>query len=182
MMANLKKSLATILEKFESDVAKKEEAKFMDVIVDDVTIRIDGDAIEVGVGIHKVVVDAEGVEQVTPLEDGEYVIEEKVIVVVDGVISEVKEVEEEEVEEEVIVDEESAEVPVSSDFSEMLNAFDSMVEEIKGLKSQLEELKTANEEVKTDLAKFAAQPAEPSLEVPKKVSRTSSIHDILKNK
>lgn len=176
MMTKLKESLAAIVAKFESEV----EAKFIDVKVDDMIVRVDGESIEVGAAIYKVVVDAEGVEQVTPMEDGDIVIEDKVIVVTDGVISEIKDVE---VEEEVPATEEAeAELPASSEFAEMMGAFESLASTIEKLQADVKELKSANELMKSDLEKFAAQPAAKGVEVPKKLSKDVSIYDILKSK
>lgn len=179
MMTNLKKTIAAIVAKFESE----EVAKFIDVTIGEgeevQVIRIDGEEVEVGYSIYSVVIDSEGVEQVTPLADGEYegIVEEKIVVVLDGVITEVKDVVVEEV---PVADAPVDEAPVSSDFSEVIKGFELMASKITELQSQLKELQSANTEIKSDLAKFAAQPAAQSLEVPKKVLNNMSVLDILK--
>ena len=173
MMTKLKQSLAAIVAKFES-----QEVKFIDVPVGDMVIRVEGDIIEVGSPIFKVVVDSEGVEQVTPLEDGEIEIEGKIIVVLDGVVTEIKDVAEEEPEVEPIADE----APVSSEFSQVVSLLEKMTSKIEALQSEVNVLKSANEGFKADLDKFAAQPAAPALEVPKKIKTNMSVLDVLKNK
>jgi hypothetical protein len=172
MMTKLKQSLAAIVAKFES-----QEVKFIDVPVGDMVIRVEGDIIEVGYPIFKVVVDSEGVEQVTPLEDGEYEIEDKIIVVLDGIVAEIKDVEAPEVEEPEV-----AEEPVSSEFSQVVSLLEKMTSKIEALQSEVNVLKSANEGFKADLDKFAAQPAAPALEVPKKIKTNMSVLDVLKNK
>lgn len=174
-MTKLKESLAAIVAKFESEVV---ESKFIDVTVGDMIIRVDGESIEVGSPIFKVVVDAEGVEQVTPLEDGEIEIEGKIIVVLDGVVTEIKDVAEEEPEVEATADE----APVSSEFAEVLSVLEKLASTIEKLQSDVNALQSANEGFKADLDKFAAQPAAQALEVPKKIKSNMSVLDILKNK
>jgi len=175
MMTNLKKTISAIVAKFENEEVV---AKFKDYTIgegdESIVVRIDGEELEVGETISVVAVDAEGVEQITPAPDGEHIIEEKVIVVVDGLITEVKEVEDE-----VIVEDE---VPVASEFSIVVEGFEKLAAKIEALQLELKEVKEANVVIKSDLAKFAAQPAAQSLEVPKKLSHDMSITDILKNK
>ena len=179
MMTNLKKTIATIVAKFENEEVVT--AKFKDYTIgegdESIVVRIDGEELEVGETISIVAVDAEGVEQITPAPDGEHIIEEKVIVVVDGLITEVTEVKE--IEDEVIVEDE---VPVASEFSIVVEGFEKLAAKIEALQLELKEVKEANVVIKSDLAKFAAQPAAQSLEVPKKLSHNMSINDILKNK
>lgn len=179
MMTKLKETIANIVAKFETDNI----SKFIDVTIsqDDSTInvRVEGETIEVGSPIFLVTVDAEGTEQVTPLADGSYegIVEDKIVVVVDGVVTEINDV----VGEEVPV----MEVPVSTDFSEVIKGFNVLSAKIEQLQSELKEMKSVNETVQSDLAKFAAQPAAPALEVPKKISKDmpiNSIHEILRNK
>jgi hypothetical protein len=182
MMKNLKETLATIVAKFESEEIVV--AEFKDYTIgegdDSIIVRVEGEELEVGKSISIVAVDVDGVEQVTPLEDGEIVIEDKVIVVVDGVVSEVKEVEDEEevIEDEVMEDE----APVASEFSIVVEGFEKLAAKIEDLQSELKELKEANVAIKSDLAEFAAQPAAIALEVPKKLKSNMSVTDILKNK
>lgn len=183
MMKNLKETLATIVAKFESEEIVV--AEFKDYTIgegdDSIIVRVEGEELEVGKSISIVAVDVDGVEQVTPLEDGEIVIEDKVIVVLDGVVSEVKEVEDEE--EEVIEDEVMEdEAPVASEFSIVVEGFEKLAAKIEDLQSELKELKEANVAIKSDLAEFAAQPAAIALEVPKKLKSNMSVTDILKNK
>jgi len=178
-MTNLKKTIAAIVAKFEGE----EVAKFIDVTIGEgdatIVVRVDGESVEVGSAIYSVSVDVDGVEQVTPLADGEYegIVDAKIVVVIDGVVSEVKDVVAEEA---PIEDAPAADAPVSSDFSEVISGLEAMASKIAELQLELKELKTANESVKSDLAKFAAQPAAPALEVPKKLKNNDSVYDILR--
>ena len=181
MMTNLKSTIAAIVAKFESEEVI---AKFRDYTIgegdESIVVRIDGEELEVGEVISVVAVDGEGVEQITPAPEGEHIIDGKVVVVVDGIIVEVKD-EEEEVEE--IEDEDlKEELPVSSDFAEVVEGFEKLASKIEELQNELKDLKEDNSSIKTDLAKFAAQPAAESLEVPNKIKGSQSITDILKNK
>jgi polyribonucleotide nucleotidyltransferase len=183
MMTNLKSTIAAIVAKFESEEIV---AKFKDYTIgegeESVVVRVDGEELEVGVKVSVVSVDSEGVEQITPAPDGEHIIEDKVIVVVDGVVTEIKDVEEEEAseeEEEVLEDV----MPASSEFAEVVEGFERLAAKLVELKEELKEVKEANAVFKSDLEKFAAQPAVQSLEVPKKINKADmSITDILSNK
>ena len=179
MMKNLKNTLAAIVAKFESEEVI---SNFVDYTIgegdDAIVVRVDGD-LEVDKIISVVSVDTEGVEQVTPAPDGEHIVDGKVIVVVDGVIAEIKDEEEEEVIEDEVMEDEA---PVASEFSIVVEGFEKLAAKIEELQSELKELKEANVEIKGDLAKFAAQPAAIALEVPKKLKSNMSVTDILKNK
>jgi hypothetical protein len=183
-MTKLKETIANIVAKFETETI----SKFVDVTINQndstITVRVDGETIEVGSPIFLVTVDSEGTEQVTPLADGSYegIIEDKIVVVIDGIVTEINDVTSEEVPSEEVP---AMDTPVSTDFSEVIKGFKVLSSKIEQLQSELKEMKSVNETVKSDLAKFAAQPAMPALEVPKKISKdvsVNSIHEILRNK
>ena len=105
------------------------------------------------------------------LEDGEYTMEDGLVVsVMDGMIKEISTPEEEIVEDEVIVEEEMTEEvieeEVDMDFENLMSEIKSMIDEVKSLSSLKEEfnsLKEENETLKTKVEEFSKAPsAEPT--------------------
>lgn len=147
-----------------SKIIKQVFMSFASIDTDKGTISYAGDGeLEVGMEVY---VEGEDGEH-TPVEDGEYIADGKVIVVADSKVAEIKEVEaepaaEEPAEEpeatEEMEDEEPAEEPVEE-------PADDLKAELEALKAEVEALKAALEEVKASVAEIAQKPAvEPIVE------------------
>lgn len=139
------------------------------VMTDKGNLFYEGDEIIVGSMIYS------DEDLTTPIEDGEYVTDEKVITVVDGKVAEIKdkEIEEPEVEEtveEIEAEEEVVEEPI--DEPETVEESNSEIEELKaeieGLKAEIEGLKGTIESI---LEKVNAPMAEPVVEEFSKVNQ-----------
>lgn len=128
------------------------------ILEDGTSIYTDSDAWAAGVRVFTK--DAEGNE--VAVMDGEYKTAESVIVVVaDGVVTEIKPMEEEKPEVEVVIEEEQAtEVVAEETFNAEVEGLLSLVAK---LESELAELKKANAELSSNVEKLSAQPAAPSI-------------------
>lgn len=128
------------------------------ILEDGTSIYTDSDAWAAGVRVFTK--DAEGNE--IAVMDGEYKTAESVIVVVaDGVVTEIKPMEEEKPEVEVVIEEEQAtEVVAEETFNAEVEGLLSLVAK---LESELSELKKANAELSSNVEKLSAQPAAPSI-------------------
>lgn len=128
------------------------------ILEDGTSIYTDSDAWAAGVRVFTK--DAEGNE--VAVMDGEYKTAESVIVVVaDGVVTEIKPMEEEKPEVEVVIEEEQAtEVVAEETFNAEVEGLLSLVAK---LESELSELKKANAELSSNVEKLSAQPAAPSI-------------------
>ena len=94
------------------------DLKMSEVITDKATLIYDADILEEGVEVF--VQDPENADKVFPAEDGEYTIEEekKIVVVKDGKVAEVKEMEQAEDTTEVVEAEVIAETPAEEPIAE----------------------------------------------------------------
>jgi hypothetical protein len=128
------------------------------ILEDGTSIYSDSDAWAVGVRVFTK--DAEGNEVV--VADGEYKTAEMVTVVVaDGVVAELRPMEEEETPEvEVIIEEEQATEVVKDSFNAEVEGLLSLVAK---LESELSEMKKANAELSSNVEKLSAQPAVQSI-------------------
>jgi len=128
------------------------------ILEDGTSIYTDSDAWAAGVRVFTK--DAEGNE--VAVMDGEYKTAESVIVVVaDGVVTEIKPMEEESPEVEVVIEEEQAtEVVAEETFNAEVEGLLSLVAK---LESELSELKKANAELSSNVEKLSAQPAVQSI-------------------
>ena len=128
------------------------------ILEDGTSIYSDSDAWAVGVRVFTK--DAEGNE--VAVMDGEYKTAEAVTVVVaDGVVTEIKPMEEEEPEVEVVIEEEQAtEVVAEETFNAEVEGLLSLVAK---LESELAEMKKANAELSSNVEKLSAQPAATSI-------------------
>lgn len=128
------------------------------ILEDGTSIYTDSDAWAAGVRVFTK--DAEGNE--VAVMDGEYKTAESVIVVVaDGVVTEIKPMEEEEPEVEVVIEEEQAtEVVAEETFNAEVEGLLSLVAK---LESELAEMKKANAELSSNVEKLSAQPAVQSI-------------------
>lgn len=128
------------------------------ILEDGTSIYTDSDAWAAGVRVFTK--DAEGNE--VAVMDGEYKTAESVIVVVaDGVVTEIKPMEEEKPEVEVVIEEEQAtEVVAEETFNAEVEGLLSLVAK---LESELAEMKKANAELSSNVEKLSAQPAAPSI-------------------
>jgi hypothetical protein len=128
------------------------------ILEDGTSIYSDSDAWAVGVRVFTK--DAEGNE--VAVVDGEYKTAEMVTVVVaDGVVAELKPMEEEAPEVEVIIEEEQAtEVVAEETFNAEVEGLLSLVAK---LESELAEMKKANAELSSNVEKLSAQPAVQSI-------------------
>jgi len=128
------------------------------ILEDGTSIYSDSDVWAAGVRVFGK--DADGNEVV--LADGEYKTAESIIVVVaDGVVTELKPMEEEAPEVEVVIEEEQAtEVVAEESLSKEVEGLLSLVAK---LESELSEMKKANENLSSEVTKLSAQPAASSI-------------------
>ena len=128
------------------------------ILEDGTSIYTDSDAWAAGVRVFTK--DAEGNE--VAVMDGEYKTAEAVTVVVaDGVVTEIKPMEEEKPEVEVVIEEEQAtEVVAEETFNAEVEGLLSLVAK---LESELAEMKKANAELSSNVEKLSAQPAVQSI-------------------
>jgi hypothetical protein len=128
------------------------------ILEDGTSIYTDSDAWAAGVRVFTK--DAEGNE--VAVVDGEYKTAEAVTVVVaDGVVTEIKPMEEEAPEVEVVIEEEQAtEVVAEETFNAEVEGLLSLVAK---LESELAEMKKANAELSSNVEKLSAQPAVQSI-------------------
>jgi hypothetical protein len=140
------------------------------ILEDGTSIYSDSDVWAAGVRVFGK--DAEGNEVV--LADGEYKTAESIIVVVaDGVVTELKPMEEEkEPEVEVVIEEEqTSEVVAEESLSAEVEGLLSLVAK---LESELSEMKKANENLSSEVTKLSAQPAASSIKEVKQAKQTPS--------
>lgn len=149
-----KHNIMNIIEKF-----MKKLIKFSEINTDKGILLIqDGEAFEVGVEVY-VEVDGEWVSA----EDGEYRLDDdRVVVIADGKIAEIreKEVEEPVVEEEVVVEAED-EVIVEEPVEPQPDERDVYQEQIDALKAEIAELREEIEALRNSLAEIVKTPAAP---------------------
>jgi hypothetical protein len=139
------------------------------ILEDGTSIYSDSDVWAAGVRVFGK--DAEGNEVV--LADGEYKTAESIIVVVaDGVVTELKPMEEEAPEVEVVIEEEqSTEVVAEESLSAEVEGLLSLVAK---LESELADIKKANETLSSEVTKLSAQPAASSIKEVKQAKQTPS--------
>jgi FtsZ-binding cell division protein ZapB len=140
------------------------------ILEDGTSIYSDSDTWAAGVRVFGK--DAEGNEVV--LADGEYKTAESIIVVVaDGVVTELKPMEEEkEPEVEVVIEEkQTSEVVTEESLSAEVEGLLSLVAK---LESELSEMKKANETLSSEVTKLSAQPAASSIKEVKQAKQTPS--------
>ena len=128
------------------------------ILEDGTSIYSDSDVWAAGVRVFGK--DAEGNE--VALMDGEYKTAESIIVVVaDGVVTELKPMEEESPEVEVVIEEEqTSEVVAEESLSAEVEGLLSLVAK---LESELADIKKANAELSSEVTKLSAQPAASSI-------------------
>lgn len=146
------------------------EEKFLDVkLVDGTQLKVDGESLEIGAKVMVITEEGE-----IPAPNGEYELEDgSKIEIAEGVISEVKGIEEP-VTEEVpaeeapveLIDEPIEEEPVAEEPAEaepivaaVVEALLPILEEIKSLTSELKSMKAEMEAVKNDFEAFKKEPA-----------------------
>jgi hypothetical protein len=139
------------------------------ILEDGTSIYSDSDTWAAGVRVFAK--DAEGNEVV--LADGEYKTAESIIVVVaDGVVTELKPMEEEAPEVEVVIEEEqTSEVVAEESLSAEVEGLLSLVAK---LESELADIKKANAELSSEVTKLSAQPAASSIKEVKQAKQTPS--------
>jgi len=139
------------------------------ILEDGTSIYSDSDVWAAGVRVFGK--DAEGNEVV--LADGEYKTAESIIVVVaDGVVTELKPMEEEKPEVEVVIEEEqTSEVVAEESLSAEVEGLLSLVAK---LENELSEMKKANAELSSEVTKLSAQPAASSIKEVKQAKQTPS--------
>ena len=139
------------------------------ILEDGTSIYSDSDVWAAGVRVFGK--DAEGNE--VALMDGEYKTAESIIVVVaDGVVTELKPMEEEAPEVEVVIEEEQTSEVVAE---ESLNAeVEGLLSLVAKLESELSEMKKANENLSSEVTKLSAQPAASSIKEVKQAKQTPS--------
>jgi hypothetical protein len=139
------------------------------ILEDGTSIYSDSDVWAAGVRVFGK--DAEGNEVV--LADGEYKTAESIIVVVaDGVVTELKPMEEEAPEVEVVIEEEqTSEVVAEESLSAEVEGLLSLVAK---LESELADIKKANENLSSEVTKLSAQPAASSIKEVKQAKQTPS--------
>ena len=143
------------------------------ILEDGTSIYSDSDAWAVGVRVFTK--DVDGNEVV--VMDGEYKTAEAVTVVVaDGIVAELKPMEEEAPEVEVVIEEEQATEVVADSFNVEVEGLLSLVAK---LESELAEMKKANAELSSNVEKLSAQPAVQSIKEVKqsKVSAPSKSYN-----
>jgi hypothetical protein len=139
------------------------------ILEDGTSIYSDSDVWAAGVRVFGK--DAEGNE--VALMDGEYKTAESIIVVVaDGVVTELKPMEEEKPEVEVVIEEEqTSEVVTEESLSAEVEGLLSLVAK---LESELADIKKANAELSSEVTKLSAQPAASSIKEVKQAKQTPS--------
>jgi len=139
------------------------------ILEDGTSIYSDSDVWAAGVRVFGK--DAEGNEVV--LADGEYKTAESIIVVVaDGVVTELKPMEEESPEVEVVIEEEqTSEVVAEESLSAEVEGLLSLVAK---LESELADIKKANAELSSEVTKLSAQPAASSIKEVKQAKQVPS--------
>jgi len=138
------------------------------ILEDGTSIYSDSDVWAAGVRVFGK--DAEGNEVV--LADGEYKTAESIIVVVaDGVVTELKPMEEEEPEVEVVIEEEQTSEVAEETLSKEVEGLLSLVAK---LESELSEMKKANENLSSEVTKLSAQPAASSIKEVKQAKQVPS--------
>jgi hypothetical protein len=139
------------------------------ILEDGTSIYTDSDTWAAGVRVFGK--DAEGNE--VALMDGEYKTAESIIVVVaDGVVTELKPMEEEAPEVEVVIEEEqTSEVVAEESLSKEVEGLLSLVAK---LESELADIKKANENLSSEVTKLSAQPAASSIKEVKQAKQTPS--------
>jgi hypothetical protein len=139
------------------------------ILEDGTSIYSDSDVWAAGVRVFGK--DAEGNEVV--LADGEYKTAESIIVVVaDGVVTELKPMEEEKPEVEVVIEEEqTSEVVAEESLSAEVEGLLSLVAK---LESELADIKKANETLSSEVTKLSAQPAASSIKEVKQAKQVPS--------
>jgi hypothetical protein len=139
------------------------------ILEDGTSIYSDSDVWAAGVRVFGK--DADGNEVV--LADGEYKTAESIIVVVaDGVVTELKPMEEEAPEVEVVIEEEqTSEVVAEESLSAEVEGLLSLVAK---LESELADIKKANENLSSEVTKLSAQPAASSIKEVKQAKQTPS--------
>jgi hypothetical protein len=138
------------------------------ILADGTSIYSDSDTWAPGVRVLSK--DADGNEVV--VADGEYTTAEGVIVVVaDGLLVELKPMEEEEPEVEVEEEKQSTEVVVDESLSKEVEGLLSLVAK---LESELSDAKKANENLSSEVTKLSAQPAATSIKEVKQAKQTPS--------
>ena len=140
------------------------------ILEDGTSIYSDSDVWATGVRVFGK--DADGNE--VALMDGEYKTAESIIVVVaDGVVTELKPMEEEEAPEvEVTIEEEQSSEVVAE---ESLNAeVEGLLSLVAKLESELADIKKANETLSSEVTKLSAQPAATSIKEVKQAKQTPS--------
>jgi hypothetical protein len=139
------------------------------ILEDGTSIYSDSDTWAAGVRVFGK--DAEGNEVV--LADGEYKTAESIIVVVaDGVVTELKPMEEESPEVEVVIEEEqTSEVVAEESLSAEVEGLLSLVAK---LESELADIKKANETLSSEVTKLSAQPAASSIKEVKQAKQVPS--------
>jgi hypothetical protein len=139
------------------------------ILEDGTSIYSDSDTWAAGVRVFGK--DADGNEVV--IADGEYKTAESIIVVVaDGVVTELKPMEEEEPEVEVVIEEEqTSEVVAEESLSKEVEGLLSLVAK---LESELADAKKANAELSSEVTKLSAQPAASSIKEVKQAKQVPS--------
>jgi hypothetical protein len=139
------------------------------ILEDGTSIYSDSDTWAAGVRVFGK--DADGNEVV--IADGEYKTAESIIVVVaDGVVTELKPMEEEKPEVEVVIEEEqTSEVVAEESLSAEVEGLLSLVAK---LESELADIKKANETLSSEVTKLSAQPAASSIKEVKQAKQTPS--------
>ena len=139
------------------------------ILEDGTSIYSDSDVWAAGVRVFGK--DAEGNE--VALMDGEYKTAESIIVVVaDGVVTELKPMEEEKPEVEVVIEEEqTSEVVTEESLSAEVEGLLSLVAK---LESELADIKKANETLSSEVTKLSAQPAASSIKEVKQAKQVPS--------
>ena len=143
------------------------DLKMSEVITDKATLIYDADILEEGVEVF--VQDPENADKVIPAEDGEYTIEEekKIVVVKDGKVAEVKEMETQEVIEAEVITETPAEEPIAEEVTEETETDKRLVEildTITDLSNRLAALEGKLTEMEERLSKVEGQPAAEPIE------------------
>lgn len=153
-----KNTSMNILNKF-----MKRLVKFAEIATDKGVLLIaEGDEFAIGTEVY---VEIEG--EWVAAEDGEYRLDDdRVVVIAEGKIAEIreKEVEEPDAEEEVIIEAEEEEAPAVEEIVEPTpEERDAYQEQIDALKNEVAELRAAIDELKAELAKIVVEPTVPPI-------------------
>lgn len=149
------------------------DLKMSEVITDKATLIYDADILEEGVEVF--IQDPENADKVIPAEDGEYTIEEekKIVVVKDGKVAEVKEMETEETTEDQevieaeVITETPAEDPIAEEVTEETETDKRLVEilnTVTELTNRLSALEGKLTEMEERLSKVEGEPAAEPIE------------------